>query len=141
MLWGPQQEADFNGTIQSTIDLHHVKAVLSINEPNEQGQSSLGPMDAANIWKQYLEPLRSSKNVRLGSPAPSSNPNGVTWMQSFLDACNGECTVDFITIHYYDVNATGFQRYVRQYHDTFNKPIWVTERACQNFNGGPQCSY
>ncbi|KAI0793109.1 glycosyl hydrolase catalytic core-domain-containing protein [Irpex lacteus] len=140
MLWGTQQETDFNGTIQSTIDSHNVKAVLGVNEPNEQGQSNLSPEDAANLWKQCLEPLRTEKNVRLGSPAPSSNPNGVTWMQDFLNACNGGCTVDFIAIHYYDVNATDFQRYVQQYHTTFNLPIWVTEWACQNFNNGPQCS-
>ena len=161
MLWGPQQESDFNSSIQATIDSHNVQAILSTNEPNEQDQSNLSPEDAANMWKHYLEPLRSSKNVRLGSPAPSSNPNGLMWMQDFFNACNGGCSVDFIALResipsvslrkststnanlpdYYDVNATDFQRYVQQYHDTFNKPIWVTEWACQNFNGGPQCSY
>jgi len=26
------------------------------------------------------------------------------------------------------------------FHNTFGKPIWATEFACQNFNGGPQCT-
>lgn len=26
-------------------------------------------------------------------------------------------------------------------HTTFNKPIWVTEFACQNFSGGAQCTW
>jgi hypothetical protein len=26
------------------------------------------------------------------------------------------------------------------FYDTFQKPIWVTEWACQNYNSGPQCS-
>jgi hypothetical protein len=25
-------------------------------------------------------------------------------------------------------------------HNTFNRPLWVTEWACQDYNGGPQCS-
>ncbi|KAI0698125.1 glycosyl hydrolase catalytic core-domain-containing protein [Cytidiella melzeri] len=140
MLWGTDQENAFNSTIESTIDSYSVKAVLAFNEPNEMGQSNLSPEDAASMWKQYLEPLRSSKNVRLGSPAPSSNPDGVTWIQDFLNACEGGCTVDFIALHYYDVNATEFQSYITNYHNLFGKPIWVTEWACQNFNGGAQCS-
>ena len=112
MLWGPQQETDFNSSIQATIDSHNVQAILSMNEPNEQGQSNLGPEDAANMWKQYLEPLRSSKNVRLGSPAPSSNPNGLTWMQSFSDACNGGCSVDFIALRE-SIPSSQLKEYIR----------------------------
>lgn len=49
------------------------------------------------MWKTYLEPLRAL-GVRLGSPAPSSAPSGKTWLQDFLGACNGGCTVDFIAL-------------------------------------------
>jgi beta-glucanase (GH16 family) len=38
------------------------------------------------------------------------------------------------------VNATKFAEYLTNFHDTFQRPIWVTEWACQNFNKGPQCS-
>jgi hypothetical protein len=41
---------------------------------------------------------------------------------------------------YYDVNATQFKAYLTDLHNTFNRPIWVTEWACQNYNGGKQCS-
>jgi hypothetical protein len=30
--------------------------------------------------------------------------------------------------------------YIEDFHNTFQRPIWVTEWACQNFNGGSQCS-
>ena len=64
---------------------------------------------------------------------------------------------------WYDINATQFQEYLEDFHNTFQKPIWVTEWACQvmlsafsnsdpidllliqpfvlqNYNNGPQCS-
>lgn len=55
------------------------------------------PEDGAQMWKTYLEPLRA-QGVRLGSPAPSSAPSGKTWLQAFLTACAGGCTVDFIAL-------------------------------------------
>jgi hypothetical protein len=43
---------------------------------------------------------------------------------------------------WYDVNATNFIEYLQDFHDTFQRPIWVTEWACQNFNDeDEQCSY
>ncbi|ESK92058.1 glycosyl hydrolase 53 domain-containing protein [Moniliophthora roreri MCA 2997] len=141
MLWGKNQVEEFNATINQTITNLNVKAILGFNEPQEKGQSNLTPQEGADLWRTYLEPLRSSRNVRLGSPAPSSAPSGKVWIQEFLEACNGGCTVDFIAMHYYDVNATDFIRYLNDYHDTFQRPLWITEWACQNFNPGNQCSY
>lgn len=110
------------------------------------------------MWKTYLEPLRA-KGVRLGSPAPSSAPSGITWLQSFFASCAGGCTVDFIALRtrslflallygasflkadWYDVNATAFQSYLETFYTTFQRPLWVTEWACQNFNNASaQCS-
>ncbi|KAG8950184.1 hypothetical protein FRC00_007820 [Tulasnella sp. 408] len=44
--------------------------------------------------------------------------------------------------NYYGINATDFINHVTDYHNAFQRPIWVTEWACQNF-GDPklgQCS-
>lgn len=64
-----------------------------------------------------------------------------------------------MAIHYYDISAQGFIDYVNTWHTTFNRPIVVTEVACQvlpsvyvsracshifhqNFNdSSKQCSY
>ncbi|EEB96869.1 hypothetical protein MPER_03917, partial [Moniliophthora perniciosa FA553] len=48
---------------------------------------------------------------------------------------------DALALHYYDVSADHFIDYLTDFHSTFNLPIWVTEFACQNFNGGAQCSF
>ncbi len=98
------------------------------------------------MWRTYLEPLKA-RGIRLGSPAPSGNPNGKKWLQDWLVACNGGCNPDFMAIRrqsldhfyseadcytdWYDVNATQFEEYVNEYYALFQKPIWVTEWACQ----------
>ncbi|TFK44156.1 hypothetical protein BDQ12DRAFT_593939 [Crucibulum laeve] len=140
MLWGPKSVDQFASTIDQTLSSGNVKAVLGMNEPEQQGQSNLSPQDGANMWKEHLEPLRA-KNVRLGSPAPSSAPSGKTWLQDFLTACGGGCTVDFIALHWYGTNASQFIDYMNDYHNTFQRPLWITEWACQNFvDTNAQCS-
>ncbi|KAJ7768289.1 glycosyl hydrolase catalytic core-domain-containing protein [Mycena metata] len=142
MLWGQKDVAqwtDASNGINATISKNKPTAVLGFNEPQETGQSNLTPQQGADLWTTYIEPLHA-QGLRLGSPAPSSAPSGKTWIQDFLTACNGACTVDFIALHYYDVNATAFMEYLTDFHNTFQRPIWVTEWACQNFNNGPQCT-
>jgi hypothetical protein len=39
------------------------------------------------------------------------------------------------------VNATVFQTYLETFHSTFQRPLWITEWACQNYNNvNAQCS-
>ncbi|KAJ3824144.1 glycosyl hydrolase catalytic core-domain-containing protein [Lentinula raphanica] len=140
MLWGNKTADDFSSSINDTISSKNVTSVLGMNEPQQTGQSDLTPAEGAALWKTYLEPLKA-QGIRLGSPAPSSAPSGKTWLQDFLTNCNGSCTVDFIALHWYDINATAFIEYLEDFHNTFQRPLWVTEWACQNYNGGSQCSY
>jgi len=139
MLWGTAQLQQFSSTINATIAQNLVTAVLAFNEPEQPGQSNLTPSEGAQLWAQYIEPLKA-QGVRLGTPAPSSAPSGKTWLQDWLAACNGSCNPDFLAVHWYDVNATAFEAYLIDYHNTFNLPVWVTEWACQNYNPGPQCT-
>lgn len=44
-------------------------------------------------------------------------------------------------VDYYGTNATAMINYIIDFHETFQKPIWVTEWACQDYTGQhPQCS-
>jgi hypothetical protein len=97
MLWGKNQIDQFTSTIENTLASKQVTSILAFNEPQQSGQSNMSPEDGASLWKQYIEPLKA-RGYRLGSPAPSSAPNGKTWLQDFLNACNGGCTVDFIAL-------------------------------------------
>ena len=62
-------------------------------------------------------------------------------MNNFRQQCSDVWdSIDAMSVHYYDTNVTAFKEYVQDWHETYDKPIWVTEYACQNFNGGQQCS-
>jgi hypothetical protein len=134
MLWGEDQIDDFARLVVQG----YANTVLGFNEPNESGQSNMSPQRGAQLWQQYIQPLKA-KGYQLISPATSSSPAGKIWMQDFFKACGG-CSFDGIAIHYYDVTPQGFIEYITDFHNTFNLPVWATEYACQNFNGGPQCS-
>lgn len=68
-----------------------------MSRPEQAGQSNLTADAGAQMWKTYLEPLHA-QNIRLGSPATSSGPSGKIWLQDFLTACAGACTVDFVAL-------------------------------------------
>ncbi|KAF9050190.1 glycosyl hydrolase catalytic core-domain-containing protein [Panaeolus papilionaceus] len=142
MLWGERSVEEFNNTILQTLRQAkpNVTAILGMNEPDQGGQSSMTPEEAAQMWQTYLQPLKPY-GVRLGSPATSSAPAGKKWLQDFFTACGANCTVDFIATHWYGTDAQAFINYVTDYNTTFAKPIWITEWACQNFvNMTDQCS-
>jgi len=134
MLWGWDQVSQF----QSTVVAGYADAAMGVNEPDQGGQSNMSPQDGANLWMQYIQPLKA-QGYTLISPATSSAPAGFTWFQEFVQLCHG-CTFDYIALHYYDVSSDGFINYMKQWYNEFNIPIWVTEFACENYNGGAQCS-
>jgi len=133
MCWGFNQKTSF-----SKIDGSKYKLCFGQNEPNQQGQSDMSPQDGVNLWKSVMEPARSG-GCKLVSPATTSAPSGLTWMQEFIKLCDG-CHIDYIALHWYDVDIDAFKAYVTKFWKAFGKPIIVSEYACQNFNGGAQCT-
>jgi len=134
MLWGEKQTSEF----QRIVVQGYAKTVFGFNEPNQQGQSDMTPQRAAQLWQQYIQPLKA-KGYSLISPACTNAPSGKKWMQDFFAACGG-CTFDGIALHFYGTDPQVMISYLNDFHTTFNLPIWPTEYACQNFGGGPQCS-
>jgi len=88
--------------------------------------------EGVDFWLANMEPLHS-RGLRLGSPAVSSAPAGKVWLQDFFTGCDGRCSVDFIAFHWYGINADAFIAHVYDYWHAFNRTLWVTEWACQNF--------
>jgi len=139
MLWGERQISQWTNTINQTIRNRNVTHALAFNEPQQIAQSNLSSQQGADLWRTYVQPLKV-QGIRLGSPATSSAPSGKTWLQGFIAAC-GDCTVDFTALHWYGINSTEFVVYLQDFHNTFQRPIWVTEWACQNFvQADGQCS-
>ncbi|THV03277.1 glycoside hydrolase [Dendrothele bispora CBS 962.96] len=134
MLWGRNQIDEFT----KTVTAGYANVVLGFNEPDQAGQSNLSPQDAAGLWKQYIQPLKS-QGYKLVTPAVTSDPNAKQWMKDFFAACDG-CTFDAQAVHWYDTSFDNFKSYINDYHNLFNLPIWVTEFAYQSFTGGAQGS-
>ncbi|KAF9498993.1 hypothetical protein BDN71DRAFT_262270 [Pleurotus eryngii] len=104
------------------------KVLLAFNEPDLAIQSNLHPRNAALLWKQYIQPLKSS-GIKLVSPAVTSAFSGIPWLQEFISACGG-CTVDAIAVHWYGSGSKWFIEYLNVVHAIFpSHPIWVTEFA------------
>ncbi|KAF7352920.1 Glyco-hydro-cc domain-containing protein [Mycena venus] len=134
MLWGWKDTGDWF----SKVTQGYAQIALGPNEPNELGQSNMDAWSGISIWKQYMRPL-ADKGYTLISPAMSSRPNGKDWMKTFMANCD-DCKVSGIATHWYGTDLEEFKSYVTYWHDTYNLPVYVTEYADQDFNGGPQAT-
>lgn len=52
--------------------------------------------------------------------------------QDWLAACGGGCKFDFVPYHYYGTDASDLIEYTKDFYNTFNKPLWLTE-VCSPF--------
>ncbi|KIR54298.1 hypothetical protein I315_03357 [Cryptococcus gattii Ru294] len=143
MLWGPKQVSDWHAQMSQWPST--VQNALFFNEPNQVGQCDISAADAVQYWMNDYLPVRS-KGIRLGGAATTSAPDGLQWVLDFTTACTNagnsaaDCAADFVPIHWYDVDIENFKSYVENFHTQTNLDIWITEYACQNFNGGAQCT-
>jgi hypothetical protein len=129
MQWGSEKIEQFSDAVKA----QGAKTILAFNEPDFDKESNMLPAEAAKLWKQYLEPLKS-EGIRLGGPAITGSPTGQPWLAEFFDACTN-CSVDFIPLHWYGEGAEGFYNYLWEVHNKYPKlPIWVTEYASTSAN-------
>ncbi|KAF8639652.1 hypothetical protein AX17_000917 [Amanita inopinata Kibby_2008] len=134
MLWGEKQVEDFKNLVKPG----YAKYVMGFNEPNEASQSAMDPGRAATLWKAVIDPLKT-QGYTLISPACTNGLSGKQWIEDFIKACNG-CQIDAIALHYYGTSAQDMIKYLIDFHQTFQRPIWVTEFACQDFSYRTSCS-
>jgi hypothetical protein len=88
------------------------------------------PVDqAVAAHKQYIQPL-ASQGLKIGSPAVTNGADankGINYLKQFMAGCS-DCQIDFVVAHYYAwANVQDFKNYLTKFHETFNKPVWVTE--------------
>ncbi|KAI9851185.1 MAG: hypothetical protein M1838_004295 [Thelocarpon superellum] len=128
-------DTSFLDTVQQQLDGGaNVTAILTFNEPDgtsATGGSAVDPTLAAQTWIKEVEPLKKH-NISLGGPAVTGSESGFTWLQSFFTACAGNCSVDFLPVHWYG-NFEGLASHIGQVRGTYpNMSIWVTEYALPN---------
>jgi hypothetical protein len=146
MLWGYPSAGSSDTTFLSTVKAavaagQKIDSVLFLNEPDgssSTGGSQVTPAQAAALWKTNMEPIRSltgtgivNGTIKLGGPAVTGGPGGITWLQEFQTACDGGCSVDFIPVHFYgDFQGLASNIGEKQgYLGDWAKEIWITEYA------------
>ncbi|KAJ6621855.1 hypothetical protein B0H10DRAFT_1789058 [Mycena sp. CBHHK59/15] len=124
MQWGAANIENIAVTVKGL----GAKTLLTFNEPDFDEQSNINATYAAQLWMQWIEPLKAS-NITLGGPAISSAATGRQWLSDFMAACTN-CTIDFIPFHWYGSGTGGFYDYLYQLHGQFpTHKLWVTEFA------------
>lgn len=109
-----------------------ITALLGFNEPERVSQGNLSVERALELWPQ-LEKATEGKNLRLGSPATSSDKGGVEWFEAFMKgAKKRKLRIDFIATHWYrSRDVDGFERFIDGLAQKHQCKVWLTE-----FNGG-----
>ncbi|KAG7440823.1 uncharacterized protein BT62DRAFT_909672 [Guyanagaster necrorhizus] len=124
MQWGSGNIENLAAAVKS----QNATTLLTFNEPDYSAQSNLDATYAAELWQQYIDPLKD-EGVRLGGPAITSSSTGMPWLREFMSAC-GNCTIDFLTVHWYGEGTAGFYDYLWSLHGDYpNYKVWVTEYA------------
>jgi len=142
MLWGEKNADDFNKKVTQDPNgkFNSWKCALAMNEVNQVGQADMSVSDGCALMEKYIMPLANDDWYIIG-PSTTSAPDGLVWYKKFMTECKTVFDrLDAVAIHYYDVSVSGFQKYIENWHQVTGKNIWITEAACQNFNGGAQCS-
>jgi len=124
MQWGSVNIEKFPALVAA----QGAKVMLGFNEPDFASESNISPTQAAQLWIQYIQPLRA-QGIRLGAPAVTADTTGAPWLINFMEACTN-CTFDFIPLHWYGSGTPGFYSYIWSVHTAYpTYPIWITEYA------------
>lgn len=133
MCWGNRPvDANFPADAEEAI-ANGSPALLSFNEPDMPSQSNMSPAVAADLHKKIFKQFEG--RVKIGSPAVtnSGDPNqGLGYLKQFMEACNGECAIDFCVVHWYseaEYSDTLFTHLEKAYEICDKKPIALTEYA------------
>lgn len=113
------------GAIERMQGIDHV---LGYNEPERADQGNTTLEKGLELWPK-LAALAEKKNLRLGSPAPSSDGKGMKWFEDFMkEAKRRKLKVDFIAVHWYrSRDPDAFEAFVKDLAKTHRLPVWITE--------------
>lgn len=139
MFWGNVTQSGINKVLGYGDTTH----VLGFNEPERTDQANLSVANAISKW-QTLEAGLAGSGIKLVSPAVSDNGAGQQWLANFMgQADNLGLQVDAVAFHWYGVNnpnnpvgaANQLLGRVDSYHNTYGKPVWLTEFALHDWGG------
>lgn len=101
-----------------------IKELLGFNEPDQSKQANMSVDEALAAW-----PVLEKTGLRLGSPG-CVHPDR-EWMKTFMKEVKArDLRVDFVCVHSYGgANAGSLVRRLKEIHELYGKPIWITEFA------------
>lgn len=129
MVKGKKQVDD---KVLNAIKASGAKVILCLNEPERDSQGDTTVEEALDLWPKLMK-----TDLRLGSPAPSSDAAGMAWLDSFMQGVKKrKLRVDFIAIHWYrSSDPKQFENFLAELHRKYHRPIWVTEFNSQYSKG------
>lgn len=114
--------------------------VMGPNEVNLASQSKMSPGQAKWLFEVYLLPLKK-KGFKVLGPSTANGKTAIDWYKSFRKTAPGVWNqLDALAVHYYGTDPKKVIDYLKQWHTTFGKDIWLTEIGCQSYSRQPQCS-
>ncbi len=140
MFWGSGSVNTSN--INTVLGYGDTTHVLGFNEPERSDQAGgvhpggVMPISTATAKWQELQNGLSGSGIKLISPAPSDTAAGQQWLIDFMNAANQQSLqVDAVAFHWYGASSpnnpigagNSFLSRVDWYHNTFNRPVWITE--------------
>ena len=123
-------------SLHAIENMQGVDHLLGYNEPERKDQANMPLARCLELWPRLMA-LAEKKQLRLGSPAPSSDGGGMAFLEAFMEQVKErKLRVDFIALHWYRSRDPGaFESWVKEIARKYKRPVWVTE-----FNGwnGPE---
>ena len=141
MFWGGYQVNQSN--IDMIINYGDVEWVLGFNEPERSSQANMSVSQAIAAW-QTLDAGFDGTGIKLISPSVSDDGTGQSWLSSFMSQASSQgLQVDAVSFHWYGISnpndpvgaAWSFLARVDWYHNSFGKPVWITEFALHDWGG------
>jgi len=129
MFWGKQVTDEKIAYLKQLKEEDKIQYILGFNEPDGEDQANMTVDEAIALWPK-LEEI----GLPLGSPAPVGGTN--EWMTEFMSKADAQgLRIDFIAMHKYPgPNADAFLQKVKEIHDLYKRPIWITEFAVADWN-------
>lgn len=135
-----KDSSDVTATILNEVK-QEGRYLLGFNEPDHKDGADMTVTQALDLW-----PKLEATGMLLGSPAVSFGTNSETsWLGQFMQGARARgYRVDFVTVHWYGqhnwdnaaANVSELKNYLTQTYALWGKPIWITELALVNFQGG-----
>ena len=158
MLWNhwsiPSTPLSGDFLNQYGANFENAHYIMTFNEPERHDQANMSPLYAAERWPDIVN-IASLYNLKIVAPCGTID-HGFTWYNEWIGHCNDlygpdGCAFDYTCLHaYYQPEpCTGIPGWacvsdvmnkIDNWKNTFGKPTWVTEFACNPWEGSCDAS-